>query len=54
MKRFTGHTEPWGDFVDVKVNAPQLLQKQLKRARQGSVILASVTTPISLLRKHID
>jgi len=22
MKRFTGHPEPWGEFVDVKVNAP--------------------------------
>ena len=21
MKRFTGHLEPWGKFVDVKVNA---------------------------------
>ena len=25
MKRFTGHREPWGDFVDVKTNAPDLL-----------------------------
>lgn len=25
MKRFTGHREPWGDFVDVKINAPELL-----------------------------
>lgn len=22
MKRFTGHKEPWGDFVDIKINAP--------------------------------
>ena len=22
MRRFTGHGERWGDFVDVKVNAP--------------------------------
>ena len=51
MKRFTGHSEPWGDFVDVKVNAPQLLRKQLKRARQGSVILASVTDPYQPVEK---
>jgi len=25
MKRFTGHTERWEDFVDVKINAPDLL-----------------------------
>ncbi len=31
MKRFTGHKEAWGEFVDVKVNAPLLLKKQLKR-----------------------
>jgi DNA repair photolyase len=27
MKRFTGHQEAWGDFVDVKINAPDLLSK---------------------------
>lgn len=25
MKRFTHHYEPWGQFVDVKVNAPELI-----------------------------
>jgi len=45
MKRFTGHLEPWGDFVDVKVNAPSLLRKQLKRVQKGRVILGSVTDP---------
>jgi hypothetical protein len=29
MKRYSGHREPWGEFVDVKVNAPELLKKQL-------------------------
>jgi DNA repair photolyase len=51
MKRFTGHQEPWGDFVDVKVNAPHLLERQLKRARRGSVILGSVTDPYQPLEK---
>ena len=23
MKRFTGHKESWGDFVDVKINAAE-------------------------------
>ena len=27
MKRFTGHTEPWGSFVDIKNNAPDLIPK---------------------------
>ena len=43
MKKFTGHTEPWGDFVDIKINAPQILQRQLKRAAKGSVMISSVT-----------
>ncbi len=27
MKRFSGHAAPWGSFVDVKVNAPELLAR---------------------------
>jgi len=45
MKRYTGHTEPWGQFVDVKVNAPSLLLRQLQRAPRGTVIMSSVTDP---------
>lgn len=45
MKRFTGHREPWGEFIDVKVNAPSLLRKQLKRTRQGIIALSTVTDP---------
>jgi len=51
MKRFTGHSEAWGDFVDVKVNAPQLLRKQLKRARPGALIIGSVTDSYQPLEK---
>jgi len=43
MKRFTGHSEEWGQFVDVRVNAPQALARQLKRAHPGSVSLGTVT-----------
>jgi DNA repair photolyase len=43
MKRFTGHSEEWGKFVDVRVNAPQVLARQLKRARPGNVNLGTVT-----------
>jgi len=45
MKRFTNHTEPWGNFVDVKINAPYILRKQLKRTRKGTIIISSVTDP---------
>ena len=43
MKRFTGHTEAWGSFVDVKVNSPEVLQKQLQRKARGRVMISSVT-----------
>jgi len=42
IKRFTHHREPWGTFVDVRVNAPPVLEGQVKRARRGRVILSSV------------
>jgi hypothetical protein len=34
MKRFTAHSEPWGTFLDVKANAPQVLKKQLDSHRE--------------------
>ena len=42
MRRYSGHEEPWGEFVDVKVNAPEILQKQALRAKKGVVWLSSV------------
>ncbi len=45
MKRFTGHTGPWGTFVDIKINAPDVLRRQLRRAERGSIIMSSVTDP---------
>ena len=42
MKRFTGHTEPWGSFVDVKVNAPELLAREVLRKRRGRVWISGV------------
>lgn len=51
MKRFTGHREPWGEFVDVKVNAPLLLKGQLKKAQLGVVAIGTVTDPYQPLEK---
>jgi len=45
MKRFTGHLERWGTFVDIKINAPEILRRQLRRAEKGTVMLSSVTDP---------
>ena len=44
MKRFTAHTEAWGSFVDVRINAPEVLQKQIKGGnKSGNIIISSVT-----------
>ena len=43
MKRFTGHTEEWGEFLDVKINAPDLIPEQTNKYRGKSVFLSSVT-----------
>lgn len=45
MRRYSGHAEAWGDFVDVKVNAPELLRRRLPRARRGTVWVSSVCDP---------
>lgn len=42
MRRYSGHSEPWGDFVDAKVNAPALLAKQIVKAKRGTIWFASV------------
>jgi DNA repair photolyase len=41
MQRFHPHPEPWGDFVDVKVNAVETLKRQLRRATPGEVFISS-------------
>ena len=41
MQRFHAHPEPWGGFVDVKVNAVEALERQLRRARPGEVFVSS-------------
>ena len=43
MKRFTGHKEAWGTFVDVKVNAAEVLARQLRRAKPANITLSTVT-----------
>jgi DNA repair photolyase len=45
MKRFTGHTEPWGSFVDIKINAPDLIPEGTNRYKKKSITISSVTDP---------
>ncbi len=51
MKRFSNHKEEWGSFVDVKINAPEVLKKQVKRLKPGVVSLSTVTDPYQQTEK---
>ena len=41
MQRFHPHVEPWGGYVDVKANAVEVLDRQLRRAAPGEVFVSS-------------
>ncbi len=45
MKRFTGHKEPWGEFIDIKANAADLLRQEIKRKKKGRVWMSGVCDP---------
>lgn len=45
MKRFTGHSEEWGKFVDVKINAPDLIPTNIYKFKGKSITIGSVTDP---------
>jgi len=42
MRKYTNHEEPWGEFVDVKINAAQVLAGELKKKKRGEVFVSSV------------
>ena len=42
MKRFTGHTEEWGEFIDIKKCNKRI---DLKKINKKNVFLSSVTDP---------
>ena len=51
MKRFTGHREPWGAFVDVKINAPELLAREVRKKKKGNVWISGVCDAYQDLEK---
>jgi DNA repair photolyase len=54
MKRFTGHKEEWGAFVDVKVNAAEVLAQQMRRAKRGNIVSGTVTDPYQPLEEEYE
>ena len=44
--RFSAHERPWGEFLDVKANFPEVLARQLRSRRRspaGRILLGTVT-----------
>ena len=46
MRRFSGHLQdPWGSFVDIKINLLEVLAKELPKRPGGVIWLSSVCDP---------
>lgn len=45
MKRFTHHHEPWGQFVDIKINASDLLRLEIVKKKPKRVWVSGVCDP---------
>jgi len=54
MKRFTSHTEEWGRFVDVKINAISLLEHEMKKITPSTVWISGVCDPYQPLEKEYE
>jgi DNA repair photolyase len=54
MKRYTGHKEEWGKFVDAKINAPSLLQLEIEKKRMGRVWISGTCDPYQPLEKKYE
>jgi len=53
-KRLSKHNQPWGDFVDVKINAPAVLAREVRRKPKGTVYLSSLTDPYQPLERKYE
>jgi len=53
-RKFTKHTENWGEFVDVKINAPEVLRREVLSKKKGTVFISSLTDPYQPLEKKYE
>ena len=53
IKRFTGHTEEWGTFVDARINIADILKKQLESPKYKGerIFIGTVTDPYQPVEK---
>jgi DNA repair photolyase len=51
MCRYRKEKEKWGEFVDVKINIPEVLEEQIKHLKPGMVMISSVTDAYQAIEK---
>ncbi|MBU0661462.1 radical SAM protein [Patescibacteria group bacterium] len=54
MKKFSGHEEEWGRFVDVKINAPDLVPTKSDKYKNKLISFSSVTDPYMPIEKKYE
>jgi len=54
MKRFTGHKEAWGEFIDIKTNAPSLLEHEAGKKRVGLVWVSGICDPYQPIERRYE
>ncbi len=52
MNKFSPEPRQWGSYVDVKINAVEILKKQLVRLKGVNVSLSTVTDPYQAVEKR--
>lgn len=52
--RFRRRREEWGEFLDVKTNAPEVLSREVENRRVGKVFLSSLTDPYQPVEKKYE
>ena len=45
MKKFSSLNKDWGEFVEVKKNITEILEKEIRALESGSILISSVTDP---------
>jgi len=54
IKRFTGHKEGWGEFVDAKINAASLLAREIRKKKPGTVWVSGLCDPYQPLERKYE
>lgn len=54
MERFSGRPDQWGTYVEAKTNIADVLARELRRQRSGTVMMSSVTDAYQPAEKQAE